>query len=189
MTTDLADGVLEQLGRGEVRAIDKLVEAYGPYLRAVVSARLSDRLRAKFDSVDVVQSVWVQVIRQLGRDGWRVNDADHLRASLATLARRRLATLARRCAREKVGPGAANDGLAAVTDTRTRPPGEAAEADDAWSRLYDLTPPEYRPILLLRREGLTPVEIADRTGLHEGSVRRILRQLSRQLAVGALDDG
>jgi len=159
------------------------VEAYGPYLRAVVRARLSGRLRAKFDSVYVVQSVWVQVIRQLGRDGWRVNDADHLRALLVTLARRRLATRARRCEREMLSQNAEEDGMTAVTDTRTRPPGEAAEADDVWGRLFLLTPPEHRPILLLRREGLTLDEIAARTGLHEGSVRRIIRQLSRQVAV------
>lgn len=183
MPADSVDELLEQLGRGEIQALGELVEAYGPYLRAVVRARLSDRLRAKFDSVDVVQSVWVHVIRQLGRDGWRVNDASHLRALLVTLARRRLATRARRCGREELGELSGEDGMAAVTDTRTRPPGEAAEVDDVWERLYLLTPPEHRPILLLRREGLTLDEIAARTGLHEGSVRRIIRQLSRQVAV------
>src|SRR5437660_1156299 len=91
MTPGSADDLLEQLGRGEVEALGELFAAYAPYLRAVVRTQLSDRLRAKFDSVDVVQSVWVQVIRKLGRDGWRVNDEGHLRALLVTIARRRLA--------------------------------------------------------------------------------------------------
>jgi RNA polymerase sigma-70 factor (ECF subfamily) len=36
---------------------------------------------------------------------------------------------------------------------------------------------------MLKREGLPLTEIAARTGLHEGSVRRILRRLSRDLAM------
>jgi RNA polymerase sigma-70 factor (ECF subfamily) len=45
-----------------------------------------------------------------------------------------------------------------------------------------LCPPEYHEILHLKRQGLLLDEIANRTGLHEGSVRRILRRLARQLA-------
>src|SRR5262245_47089509 len=182
MTDDSVDDILEQIGRGEVEALGELFEAYAPYLRAVVRTQLADRLRAKFDSVDVVQSVWVQVIRRLRRDGWRVNDADHLRALLVTIARRRLATRARECARKSEEMPAEGD-WAAVSDTRLAAPDVAAEANDLWARMLDLTPPAYHPILVLRREGLPLAEIAARTGLHEGSVRRILRRLARELAL------
>ena len=47
-----------------------------------------------------------------------------------------------------------------------------------------LTRPEHHPVLVLRREGWPLAEIAARTGLHEGSVRRILRRLARELALG-----
>ena len=47
--------------------------------------------------------------------------------------------------------------------------------------MLDLCPPEHHEVLVLRREGLPLVEIAARTGLHEGSVRRILRRLAREL--------
>jgi DNA-binding CsgD family transcriptional regulator len=43
-------------------------------------------------------------------------------------------------------------------------------------------PAEHRPILGLRRQGYSLAEIAQRTGLHPDSVRRILRTLARQLA-------
>jgi RNA polymerase sigma-70 factor (ECF subfamily) len=49
-----------------------------------------------------------------------------------------------------------------------------------------LCPPAHHDVLRLRREGLRLEEIAARTGLHEGSVRRILRKLARQ--VGFPDD-
>ena len=55
--------------------------------------------------------------------------------------------------------------------------------DDLWQRMLALCPPAHHELLQLKRHGLTLVEIAQRTGLHEGSVRRILRQLARQMAV------
>jgi RNA polymerase sigma-70 factor (ECF subfamily) len=48
-----------------------------------------------------------------------------------------------------------------------------------------LCPPAHHDVLRLKRQGLPLVVIAARTGLHEGSIRRILRQLARQLAVRA----
>ena len=46
-------------------------------------------------------------------------------------------------------------------------------------------PPDHRELLRLRREGLTTAEISTRVGLNEGSVRRILGDLARRLAVQA----
>ena len=44
-------------------------------------------------------------------------------------------------------------------------------------------PGRYARILLrLRREGVPLAEIAARTGLHPGSIRRILRELARKMA-------
>ena len=45
-----------------------------------------------------------------------------------------------------------------------------------------LCPPAHRNLLLLRREGVPLAEIAARTGLHPGSIRRILRDLARKIA-------
>ena len=70
-----ADELIDRLARGDMQAAGALFDAYAPYLRALVRRQLSDQLRAKFDSADVVQSVWVQVVRRLGRDGWTVEDA------------------------------------------------------------------------------------------------------------------
>jgi RNA polymerase sigma-70 factor (ECF subfamily) len=52
-----------------------------------------------------------------------------------------------------------------------------------WERLLELCPPAHHDILWLRRSGCGPEEISRRTGLHEGSVRRVLRQLARRLAL------
>jgi DNA-directed RNA polymerase specialized sigma24 family protein len=62
-------------------------------------------------------------------------------------------------------------------------PSETAQADELWQQMLALCPPVHHRILKLKRQGLTLVEIAERTGLHEGSIRRILRQLARQMAI------
>ena len=50
-------------------------------------------------------------------------------------------------------------------------------------RMLEQCSPAHREILLLRRQGLLLSEIAERTGLHEGSIRRILYDLARRLAI------
>ena len=179
MPADPLDVLLDQVARGDTEAAAALFAAYAPYLRALVRRQLSDRLRAKFDSADVVQSVWVQVVRHLGRDGWAVDDEARLRALLATIARRRLLTRARRFAAAPADQGPAGPALA---DDAPRP-SEVAQANDLWDRLLAICPPEHHAILYLRRQGLPLEEVAARTGLHEGSVRRILRRLARELAL------
>ncbi|HEY2787309.1 MAG TPA: sigma-70 family RNA polymerase sigma factor [Fimbriiglobus sp.] len=178
MTVDPHDDLLDRVNRGETEAAEALFRAYTPYLRAIVRRHLSDRLRPQFDSIDVVQSVWVQVVRQLGKDGWKVDSESQLRGLLATIARRRLVSRVRR-----------TDDPADVVNWDDRPqdrystPSETIQAEDVWTKLLRLCPPDHQAVLRLKRQGVPLQEIARRTGLHEGSVRRILRRLARDLAM------
>ena len=43
--------------------------------------------------------------------------------------------------------------------------------------------PAHREILVLKCQGLPNAEIARRIGMHEGSIRRILYELARRLAI------
>lgn len=182
MIPETSDKLLEQLWQGDVGVLGELFAVYESYLRAIVRSQLSDQLRSKFDSVDVVQSVWVQLLRRLGQDGCRVHDKDHLRALLVTIAKRRLVSRARKCASD-VDLATDDEGWDSIFDSRQPPPSETAQANDLWARMLSLTSPDHHQVLILKREGLALQEIALRTGLHEGSVRRILRRLSRELAL------
>lgn len=177
------DDLLDRLRRGEVEAAEALVRAYSAYLRAVVRRQRSDRLRAKFDSADVVQSVWVQVVRRLGRDGLPVANEAHLRALLATIARRRLVSRVRREADDTGPDRPSSDGWDTIPQPFDTTPSQVVQADDAWAAILRACPPEHHAVVRLKREGLLLTEIAERTGLHEGSVRRILRRLARELAL------
>jgi DNA-directed RNA polymerase specialized sigma24 family protein len=52
-----------------------------------------------------------------------------------------------------------------------------------WKRMLEQCTPDHREILILKRQGLLLAEIAARTGLHEGSIRRILYDLAGRLTV------
>jgi len=64
-------------------------------------------------------------------------------------------------------------------------PSEVAQANELWANLLALCPPQYHELLRLKRQGFSLANIAARTGLHEDSVRRIIRKLARQFAVPA----
>jgi DNA-binding CsgD family transcriptional regulator len=49
--------------------------------------------------------------------------------------------------------------------------------------MMEACPANHRELLRLRREGLTTAEIGARVGLNEGSVRRILGDIARRLAL------
>jgi len=83
MSEDALDLVLDRLIRGEAGAAEEVFQAYEPVLRAMVRRRLTAPLRVKFDSMDVVQSVWADVLDDIREAGRRFRDREHLRAYLA----------------------------------------------------------------------------------------------------------
>jgi RNA polymerase sigma factor (sigma-70 family) len=180
MTTAVIRSVLPDRPVNET--VDELVTAYEPFLRAVVRRHIPGQFRGQFDSVDVVQSVWVHVLRGLQSSGWSMNEPARFRALLRMLARRRLVSRVRhyRAAADREQRRAAS--VAEVNVGQPRP-SELAQASELWEKLLALCPPAHHEVLRLRRSGLSLTEIAARTGLHEGSVRRVLRQLARRLAV------
>jgi RNA polymerase sigma-70 factor (ECF subfamily) len=178
----LAD-IFEHLRRGDRPALERLIVAYEPYLRTVIRRQLSDRLRSKFDSADVVQSVWVHFLNRLRDAGEEFETPAHLHAFLVRLARHGLINRLRHfhTALEWEQP-LANTPAEGVPPSPQPRPSEVAQAGDLWDRLLALCPPAHHEILRLKRQGLPLADIAARTGVHPDSVRRILRTLARQLA-------
>jgi RNA polymerase sigma-70 factor (ECF subfamily) len=179
------DNLLAQLCSGDSAAAAQVFLAYEPYLRKAVRRHLPPQLRGKFDPADILQSVWGDVLRGFRESGWRFRDADQLRGFLFIATRNRLIDRIRQHGRavareEPLGDG---DQRHALPSPQPRP-SEVAQAEDLWERILAQCPPEHRPILGLRRQGYALAEIAERTGLHPDSIRRILRTLARRLAFG-----
>jgi RNA polymerase sigma factor (sigma-70 family) len=184
MTHRPLDSVLEKLCSGDPAAVERVFVAFEPYLRMVVRKKLPARVRAKFDSMDIVQSVWADLLRGFREDAWRFADLAHLRAFLVKLTCNRLVDRLRRhrtaVARERpLGELADADELV----SRLPGPSELVQANELGERMLALCPPAHRAIVRMRMRGTPVAEIATRVGLHVGSVHRILQELACRVAV------
>jgi RNA polymerase sigma factor (sigma-70 family) len=177
------DSLLERLCTGDNAAAEQVFLAFEPYLRTAVRRQLPASYRSKFDSTDILQSVWADALRGFREAGWRFVDADHLRGFLFVATRNRMIDRVRQhqksLAREKSLDEDSSGLLSACNQPR---PSEMAQAGDVWKKIQARCPAEHRPILDLKRQGFTLAEIGARLNLHPDSIRRILRTLARELA-------
>jgi RNA polymerase sigma-70 factor (ECF subfamily) len=177
------DRLLQQLNRGDMAAAEGVFREYEPYLRMLVRRHLRPAHRAKFDSMDVVQSVLADVLAGLRDAEWHFADRVHLQAFLARLARNRFLDRCRKhqsaLKREEPLTDAVPAGAIATAEPR---PSQVAQRNELWDRMLALCPPAHHELLRLKQQGLGLSEIAARTCLHESSVRRILYDLARRYA-------
>lgn len=183
MNVDSLDALLEKLNGGDHAAAEQAFVAYEPYLRKVVRRLLPAELRPKFDSIDVVQSVYGDVLGAFRAGGMRFGSPAQLRAFLIKATRNRFIDRVR-----QHQTAARLERPLGDTEPRGMPhspyprPSESAAAHELWERLLSICPPEHHQLLRLRRRGATASEIAQQVQMHEGSVRRVLRELSVRLA-------
>lgn len=183
MNRDPLEDLLNELSNGDVAAAQRVFITYEPYLRKVVRRQLPAHLRPKFDSLDVVQSAWADLLQGFREAGWRFPTVESLRAFLVRVTRNRFIDRVRQHQAVQAHEQAVSRSeLIALSSAPVTRPSDEAQADELWEKILALCPPEHHELIRLKREGFLLTEIADRTGLHEGSVRRILRGLACQLA-------
>ena len=182
MNAGCREELIERFNRGDPAAAQELFEAYEPYLRIVVRRQIAAGLRAKFDSVDIVQSIWVDLLHGLRESGWRFEDPAQLRAFLLKMTRNRFIDRWRQHGQNPHRPQSlAGQNLDLFPETREPRPSELAQANDLWDQMLELCPPVHHELLRMKREGLPLDEIAAQTKLHKNSVRRILYELAQRL--------
>ena len=181
--SDALDSLLHRLTKGEMDAAGEVYLTFEPVLRVMVRRRLTPRLRAKFDSRDVVQSAWADVLKAFRDGGCHFSDREHLRAYLARVTYNHLVNYCRRhSVAMRYEQPLAGDEQPGIPPSAQPRPSELAQADELWKLLVGLCPPAHLNLLQLKRQGVPLAEIATQTGLHESSVRRILYDLARKLA-------
>jgi RNA polymerase sigma-70 factor (ECF subfamily) len=183
MSLEHLDELIEKLNGGDVAAAERAFLAYEPYLRMAIRRQLTGPLRSKLDTMDIVQSVWADILGGFRDAGWRFTDRSHLRAFLMKVARNRLIDRRRQHHRaiEQERPlDLAEADLPGANQPR---PSEVAQAHELWKQMLEACSPGHREILILKKQGMPNAEIARRTGLHEGSIRRILYELARRLSI------
>jgi RNA polymerase sigma-70 factor (ECF subfamily) len=184
MSIDHLDELIERLNDGDIDAAERAFLAYEPYLRMAVRRQLTGALRSKLDSMDIVQSVWADVLCRFREAGWQFADRSHLRAFLVKVARNRLIDRRREHHRALEQERPLHEVNSHELPHADQPrPSEVAQGHELWELMLEKCTPAHREILRLKRQGLPLAEISARTGLHEGSIRRILYELARRLAV------
>jgi len=146
---------------------------------------LPPALRAKFDSIDVVQSVWVTILPGFQAGQWHFKDANHLRAFLVRATHNRFVDRIRQNTRAVECEEPLREQVADAIVSHDPRPSEVFQAGEMWQQILNHCPPAHHELLRLKREGRSLVDIAERTGLHPDSIRRILRDLARRVALSA----
>jgi RNA polymerase sigma factor (sigma-70 family) len=183
MSAEPLDRLLEQLNSGDAAAAEQVFRTYEPYLRMLVRRQIRPPLRAKFDSMDIVQSVWADVLEGVQDAGWHFEDRTRLRAFLVRLTRNRFLDRCRKHRKALALEEPLSDVLPSDAIVSDQPrPSEVAQRNEMWDRMVALCPPAHHELLRMKSQGLSLAEIAAKTGLHESSVRRILYDLARRFA-------
>lgn len=165
--------------RGDAAAVDEVLRAYLPRLQRFVHLRLGARLRAREDTLDIVQST-VRELLEEQRFEWR--GEVEFRAWLFQAALNKIREKGRwhgagkRDAAREVGTVAPSGLGEAIRDLAT--PSRAAMAQEELERLEGafaaLTEPQREVLTMSRIAGLPHAVIAARLGKSEVAVRQLL---------------
>jgi RNA polymerase sigma-70 factor (ECF subfamily) len=180
--------LVERAARGDGEAIGRLLRAHLAGLRAYVHLHMGPELRARESSADIVQDVLLEALQDLGRFEYRGEAAFkhwlYTRAEHRIVDRVRFHQRAKRDAEreEPAGRAEAERELLACYRTFLTPSHHASAREELEraERAFQKLPPDYREVILLARVvGLSPAEIAERTGRTRGAVNTLY---SRALA-------
>jgi RNA polymerase sigma factor (sigma-70 family) len=155
---------------GDQDAAAELVEQFGPELRRAVRMRLTDpRLRRKYDSLDICQSVLANFFVRIVGGQFVLPAPGHLVRLLVRMAHNKLVDHARKPDHRREAENAGDLGIAAGPDDS--PSNIVAQSDLAAAVREQLTEEETR-IAELRADGCGWAEIAATLGATADGVRK-----------------
>jgi RNA polymerase sigma-70 factor (ECF subfamily) len=128
-------GFLTRIRAGDAQAAEELVKRYEPAIRLAVRTRLTDpRLKRRFDSVDICQSVLASFFLRAATGQYDLNDPSELVALLVRMAQNKLAVQARfhRRQRRDVRQAAALDSAAEQAAGAEPGPDQVAAGPTCW---------------------------------------------------------
>lgn len=191
MNSDLYDeeafrDLTDRLKGGSESAFEEILQRYGPYVMRSVRRSLDRRLRARFDSQDFAQAVWMTAHEHRDRLA-ACTSPESLMALLVTIAQRKVRYEFRRHLQaekqniNKERSMQADSFVLPLPDHSAEHPSQIVLAREQWDLMVHEEPPRYREILELRCEGLTLDEIAEKVGVNERTVRRVIKKLADKL--------
>jgi DNA-directed RNA polymerase specialized sigma24 family protein len=181
---------LPGLKAGDDASVQVIWERYFGELVRLARERLGHAPRAAADEEDIALSAFHSLCEGAAHDRFaKLGDRDELWRLLATITSRKALGLIRTQNRKKRGGGEgrpANVGLDALVDIGPAPDVAAAMAEEVRRLLGSLASDSLREVALLRMEGYTGEEIAERLGCNRRTVTRkleLIRQTWLELGV------
>ena len=183
---------IESLKAGDDGAAQRLWHRYFEALVRLARNRLRGAPRAVADEEDAALNAFDSFFRGVAHGRYpKLDDRDDLWRLLVVITERKAVDQAQRERRQKRGGGkvlgtldpadadGAGRGLAAVADPEPTPEFAALLADDCRRLLAQLRDETLRQVALLRLEGFTNEEIAERLGCSLRSVARKVELIRR----------
>lgn len=173
---------------GDRAALERIITSTSERLTALIEARLGPGLRARVRTSDVLQSSYLQILRDVRSfDG---EDEDSFVRWAGSIVENNIRMKARYFAAAKRGnEREASDPNAAALAPSGASPSVAATHIEALmlvGRALERLPDEYQQVILLRTvEGLEHTEIAERMNRTPGAVRMLLSRARAALCLAA----
>jgi RNA polymerase sigma factor (sigma-70 family) len=175
--------LMRRVREGSQEALFELVRDYEHHILHAVRRRLSRRMRSKFDSRDFQQAVWASFFAHGSRVG-KFSTPEQLVAFLAGMARHKVITEFRRRLvgmKHNINLERPIDAVPAEVLVADQPtPSEVLIADEQLMKLLHNRPMHYRQMIVLRHQGYSHKEIAERVGVDEKTVRRVFYKLATE---------
>src|SRR5262249_31704107 len=168
--------LMQRVCDGEAGAAQELVDRYGRAILVAVRRRMSPKLRSEFDSADFVQAVWASFFA-IRLDNYSFEESEMLVRFLARLANNKVVNAIRQRLSvqhpSQWQRGNRRDPLENIPG-RQPSPSEIAVAKEEWERVVGGQPEQNQTVADSRRRGVTIREIADKLGISERTVRRVV---------------
>jgi RNA polymerase sigma-70 factor (ECF subfamily) len=187
-TADQGRNLVERWRKGDPLAAEQLFARYAVRLARLAEQRLSQKLAARVDGEDVVQSVFRTFFARTARGEFRIDDSAAVWKLLVKLTLRKARAQARRHLAEKRDAGGEvrmEEGAPAGSPSPEPGPAEAAELVDQIEHLLRGLPGLHCHVLERRLQRHTVAEIADDLAVSRQTVYRALELLQHRLARNA----
>ena len=175
--------LMERVRAGDPRAAQEVFDRYSEPIRRVVRRYLHQRLRAQYDSVDILQTVWASFF-QVPPERYTFETPEALIKFLSQMAHHKAVDVFRRRLladkhnlNRQVSLHEPTRELDKALPVRQPTPSQLAIAEEHWERIIRGQPPRVRQVLEMLRMGHTQREVADRFGLHPKTIQRLLEKL------------
>jgi RNA polymerase sigma-70 factor (ECF subfamily) len=183
--------LIERLRCGEAQAAEELFARYAQRLICLAEQQLSNKLAARLDGADVVQSVFRTFFRRSAAGEFRIDNSGELWRVLVQITLRKARAMSRHhtAAVRDVAVEEPGRGPALLAEAVTHEPGpeEASVLLDQIEALLHGLPVLYADLLRLRLEGYSVSDTAGRLGVSRRTVHRALNLLQQRLTRGAAE--